>query len=206
MLGLAAFLYMKFGSKSNHYDEDDADIKWPELRSEGDAAAMHPLPARRTGGAGFEMAGESDTGHDRDMVEHADPQYGRESFSGSTTAFGAAAGGAGGYGAYGAARGGAGVYDDGASAAGYGAHAGYYDQYGGAAPSYTDVANPYTDVHSPAGYPPATGQGYYDGTGDTHAAAGGQGMYGQADPYQQQQHAMQSPPMQATHAGYGGRM
>ncbi|KAK0533147.1 hypothetical protein OC842_003054 [Tilletia horrida] len=212
LLGLLAFLYMKFGQKRfSNYDEDDHDIKWPELRSEGDTAAMHPLPARRTGGAGFEMAGESDNGHDRDMVEHdMHGGYGRDSFSGSTTALGAAASGAAGYGAYGTAASAGAYHDVDAQSAtqGYAApHNGYYDQYGQAVPGYSDAGNPYTDAHAASAYGsvPASSQGYYDpGAG----AGAGQAHYVQ-DPYQQQaaqQHSMTSPPMQATHTGYGGHM
>ncbi|KAE8225768.1 hypothetical protein CF319_g1543 [Tilletia indica] len=218
LLGLAAFLYMKFANKPNHYDDDDADIKWPELRSEGDASAMHPLPARRTGGAGFEMAGESEVGHDRDMVE--DGGYGRESFSGSTTALGMGAGGAAGYGAYGN-TGVAGTYHDADAtgpAPGYGPHTGYYDQYGQpTAGGYSDTSNPYADAHAASPYgnvPPATQAYYGDGSSvvagsDPHAAANaalsqGQGHYGQ-DMYGGQQ-TMMSPTMQATHTGYGRQM
>ncbi|CAD6885970.1 unnamed protein product [Tilletia controversa] len=220
LLGLLAFLYMKFGQKRDHYDDDDTDIKWPELRSEGDTAAMHPLPARRTGGAGFEMAGESDTGHDRDMAEN-DGGYGRDSFSGSTTALGVAAGGAAGYGAhYGTkAAGGPGGYHDVDGTGpppGYGGGNGYYDQYGQpTAGGYTDG---YADPHaaaSPYGNIPPTTQGYYaDGSSvlagsDPHAAAQhaamGQGQYGQ-DMYAGHQHAMASPQMQPARPGYGGAM
>ncbi|KAK0558110.1 hypothetical protein OC846_000103 [Tilletia horrida] len=205
LLGLAAFLWMKFGNKRSGYEDDDHDIRWPELRSEGDSAAMHPLPARRTGGAGFDMGGESDNGHDRDMIEN-DGAYGRNSFTGSTTALGAGGaaygGGGAGYGAYG--TGNAAYHDsvvDTNSAPGYASQAGYYDQYGHDAGS-----NPYADTHAAsAGYgnAPMTTQGYYDhspaAVADPHAPGG----YVQ-DVYQQ--HSNVSPPMQATHhTGYGGQ-
>lgn len=54
----------KFYGKRSGFDDSDADIKWPELKHGGDDAAMQPLPARRTGGAGFDMGDEgSDAGH-----------------------------------------------------------------------------------------------------------------------------------------------
>lgn len=59
------FVVMKFTGKRAGFDDGDADIKWPELKhNDGDAAAMQPLPARRTGGAGFDMGDDgSDNGH-----------------------------------------------------------------------------------------------------------------------------------------------
>lgn len=47
-----------------HRDREAAgnDIRWPELKADHDmtGAAMQPLPARRTGGAGFDMGDESE--------------------------------------------------------------------------------------------------------------------------------------------------
>lgn len=53
-----------------------ADIKWPELKTDGDTAAMQPLPARRTGGAGFAMGDEfSDNGHGSQDGDQMTSQY-----------------------------------------------------------------------------------------------------------------------------------
>lgn len=79
LVAAAIFLFIKFGPKRNKYEDGDADIKWPELKTDPDSNVMQPLPARRTGGAGFDMGDESDN-------EGADGlEKGRESFSGSTT-------------------------------------------------------------------------------------------------------------------------
>ena len=52
---------------------------------------MQPLPARRTGGAGFDMGDESDNeGHDHDGNGGVMGEKGRDSFSASTTALAAA--------------------------------------------------------------------------------------------------------------------
>ncbi|SPC66022.1 uncharacterized protein UHOD_04610 [Ustilago sp. UG-2017b] len=98
VLVLAAFifLYFKFGTRRfSNFDDGDADIKWPELKHDPDSNVMQPLPARRTGGAGFDMGDESDNeGHDGNgMREKA-----RDSFGNSTTALAAGGGAVGGYG------------------------------------------------------------------------------------------------------------
>ncbi|KDN46495.1 hypothetical protein K437DRAFT_108121 [Tilletiaria anomala UBC 951] len=108
LIALLAFLYFKFGNKRfSGYDYDENDIKWPELKADNDGtgAAMQPLPARRTGGAGFDMGDElSDDGLDgaagvvggsgpMSGGQHGemDEKYaGRSSFTGSTTALSAA--------------------------------------------------------------------------------------------------------------------
>ncbi|TKY85415.1 hypothetical protein EX895_005577 [Sporisorium graminicola] len=88
------FLYFKFGTRRfSNFDDGDADIKWPELKHDPDSNVMQPLPARRTGRAGFGM-GDDDS--DNEGGEHdgngADGvgEKGRDSFSGSTTALAAA--------------------------------------------------------------------------------------------------------------------
>ena len=54
------------------------EIKWPEMQQDA-AAASAPLPARQTGGAGFDMGGESDDeGHEHTM--HDDSFKPAESF------------------------------------------------------------------------------------------------------------------------------
>lgn len=98
MLVLAAFifLYFKFGTRRfSNFDDGDADIKWPELKHDPDSNVMQPLPARRTGGAGFDMGDESDNeGHDGNGMG----EKGRDSFGNSTTALAAGGGAVGGYG------------------------------------------------------------------------------------------------------------
>ena len=84
ILAALVFLYLKFGGKRfSGFEDNDADIKWPELKSDPDSAAMQPLPARRTGGAGFDMGDDSDNGHEGSLK-------GRDSFAASTTALAAA--------------------------------------------------------------------------------------------------------------------
>lgn len=129
LLGALIFLYMKFGGKRfSDYQDDDADIKWPELKHDDNAAAMQPLPARRTGGAGFDMGDDSDVGHGAVVDDaHSMTEYGNkghDAMAASTTAFNAAPMEHASYG-----------YDDGT---GYGPPAGshqegvtgYYDPYG----------------------------------------------------------------------------
>lgn len=109
---------MKFGGKRfSDYQDDDADIKWPELKQGADAAAMQPLPARRTGGAGFDMGDESEVGHDdaRSLNEYGNK--GHDSFAGSTTALAPGVSPVNGYGGYDDAN-----YQTGAT--------GYFDPYG----------------------------------------------------------------------------
>jgi hypothetical protein len=85
---------------------------------------MQPLPARRTGGAGFDMGDDSDMGHDADgRSMHEYGAKARDSFTASNVAL--TTGGSM-YGAGGAGMG----YDDGY---GHQQPTGYYDsQYGGA--------------------------------------------------------------------------
>lgn len=93
VLVLAAFLflYFKFGTRRfSNFEDGDADIKWPELKHDPDSNVMQPLPARRTGGAGFDMGDESDNdGGDHDGAGGMG-EKGRDSFTGSTTALAAA--------------------------------------------------------------------------------------------------------------------
>lgn len=87
VLATFIFLYFKFGTKRfSNFEDGDADIKWPELKHDPDSNVMQPLPARRTGGAGFDMGDESDgEGHDHEGANGMG-EKGRESFSASTTA------------------------------------------------------------------------------------------------------------------------
>lgn len=142
LLGALIFLWMKFGGKRfSDYQDEDADIKWPELKTDGDSAAMQPLPARRTGGAGFDMGNEFDDQRDIDgqsMAEYGDT--GRESAMGSSTALNAGIGaGAGaafathGGATYGSRMEGGAYHDESPSATNHYAQpavAGYYDPYG----------------------------------------------------------------------------
>lgn len=88
VLAAFVFLYFKFGTRRfSNFDDGDADIKWPELKHDPDSNVMQPLPARRTGGAGFDMGDESDNeGGEHDGAG----EKGRNSFNGSTTALAAA--------------------------------------------------------------------------------------------------------------------
>lgn len=56
VLGLVLFLVWKLKQKRfASFDDDDADgIKWPELNRHGDSSMNLPLPAKPTGGHGFE--------------------------------------------------------------------------------------------------------------------------------------------------------
>ena len=38
----------------------DEEIRWPEVKSDAAGGTLQPLPARQTGGAGFDMGDESD--------------------------------------------------------------------------------------------------------------------------------------------------
>ena len=92
MLAAFIFLYFKFGTRRfSNFDDGDADIKWPELKHDPDSNVMQPLPARRTGGAGFDMGDDSDNeGNELDGSGAGAGEKGRESFSNSTTALAAA--------------------------------------------------------------------------------------------------------------------
>ncbi|EPQ31135.1 uncharacterized protein PFL1_01324 [Pseudozyma flocculosa PF-1] len=183
ILAALVFLYMKFGGKRfDGLDDNDTDIKWPELKQDPDSAAMQPLPARRTGGAGFDMGEDSDNGHDGG---YGSSLKGRDSFTGSTTALAAAAPGYPVNDAH---------YAAGGMDAGYMAHqpamqpGQFYDMYpqntggsmagdaqGGYHGGYNDSAmqQQYSDAHhAQAGYP--NNAGYPDGANP----------YG-ADPYSQ---------------------
>ncbi|KAN0065710.1 hypothetical protein ACQY0O_000840 [Thecaphora frezii] len=167
ILGALLFLYMKFGGKRfDGLDDGDTDIKWPELKQDPDSAAMQPLPARRTGGAGFDMGDDSDNGHDGGYGEK-----GRESFSGSTTLLSSAAPG------YPVSDPHYAASAVGGMDAGYVGHqttmetGQYYDMYpqnpAGAVPGYPGGGynesgmQPYPDTHGHVGYPEA---GYPDTT------------------------------------------
>ncbi|SPO23746.1 uncharacterized protein UTRI_03717_B [Ustilago trichophora] len=92
VLATFIFLYFKFGTRRfSNFEDGDADIKWPELKHDPDSNVMQPLPARRTGGAGFDMGDESDNeGHDQDGNGAGMGEKGRDSFTASTTALAAA--------------------------------------------------------------------------------------------------------------------
>lgn len=133
LIGVLIFLYMKFGGRRfSEYQDDDADIKWPELKADENAAAMQPLPARRTGGAGFDMGDESDNGHEGGDA-HSMTEYGakaHDSMIGSSTALNAGMGSS----AYGTnSYGHQAPTEEYEEASAYGAQpgvTGYYDPYG----------------------------------------------------------------------------
>ncbi|MCO5549526.1 hypothetical protein L7F22_002998 [Adiantum nelumboides] len=169
ILGALIFLYMKFGGKRfSDYENDDADIKWPELKTDENAAAMQPLPARRTGGAGFDMGEDSDNGHDMNNLggdAHSMNEYGakaHDSMVGSTTALHAGVGS----GAYGAGS--------------YATHGGDNDNYNPSAGGVTGYYDPYGSYsHGGQGqqvfYPDQTSQGQdygYGGYGHDQNAYG----------------------------------
>lgn len=139
MLVAFIFLYFKFGTRRfSNFDDGDADIKWPELKHDPDSNVMQPLPARRTGGAGFDMGDESDG------EGEGGREKGRESFSASTTALNAQPGGYG-VGEYAGMEHGY-AMDPASAAAYYGDHAMY--PYGmqagsGANGAYTDASGHY---------------------------------------------------------------
>lgn len=139
------FLYFKFGTRRfSNFDDGDADIKWPELKHDPDSNVMQPLPARRTGGAGFDMGDESDNeGGEQD--NGAGMHEKRDSFNGSTTALNAPAPGGYAVGEY--ATGMDHGYAMDPAAAYYQDHH-MYQQYGmqtspGAAAAYPDGTNAY---------------------------------------------------------------
>ena len=168
ILGALIFLYMKFGGKRfSDYENDDADIKWPELKTDENAAAMQPLPARRTGGAGFDMGEDSDNGHDMNNLggdAHSMTEYGgkaHDSMVGSTTALNAGVG-SGGYGA-----------------GSYAAHGGDNDAYNPSVGGVTGYYDPYSSYsHGGQGqqvfYPDQSSQGqdFYGGYGHDQNAYG----------------------------------
>jgi hypothetical protein len=134
-----------------------ADIKWPELKADGDNAALQPLPARRTGGAGFDMGDEFDDGQEGGD-SHSMTEYGNkgdEMMMGSTTALTAGVGA----GAYGSSA----YHDDPTTNSNYHSQpavAGYYDPYSGYAASQSQVF--YPDQGQEAGDPAALTNAQYD--------------------------------------------
>lgn len=172
-----------------------ADIKWPELKADGDAAALQPLPARRTGGAGFDMGNEFDDGQEGDghsMAEYGNK--GRDSMTASTTALNAGVGASGAYGA--------GAY-------GAGMESNYHDESPNAGSHYPQpgVAG-YYDPYS--GYPSGQSQQFYpDQMHDGTAAPAGQqyenydDYHNQSDPYAaaRAQASSVSPPTQPYRVG-----
>lgn len=160
MLIAFILLYFKFGTRRfSNFDDGDADIKWPELKHDPDSNVMQPLPARRTGGAGFDMGDESDG------EGEGEREKGRESFSASTTALNAQQGG---YGEYAGMEHGY-AMDPASAAAYYGEHAMY--PYGmqtnpGAAGAYTDASGHYgagLDAYGHAGMAHPQQQAYPHG-------------------------------------------
>lgn len=181
LIGALIFLWMKFGGRRfSDYQDEDTDIKWPELKADGESAAMQPLPARRTGGAGFDMGNEFEEMRDTDgqsMAEYG--TNGRDSMMDSSTALNTGVGaGAGAYGANMAA--GSTYHDDGNSGSNHYAAPAYYDQYGG-----------YQDTQA-QGYYPDQGQGHGQYTDNYND------YQNQADPYDaaRNQAASTSPQMQ----------
>lgn len=190
VIGALIFLWMKFGGKRfSDYQDEDHDIKWPELKAEGDAAALQPLPARRTGGAGFDMGNEFDDGQEGDT--HSMAEYGakgRDSMAGSTTALNAGVG-----------AGAAAVY-------GSGMEGNYHDESPSATNHYSQPVAGYYDPYS--GYPAGQSQHFYPE--QTHEVVPGgqqyegyQDFHNQADPYAaaRAQAASVSPPMQPYRVG-----
>lgn len=187
ILGALIFLYMKFGGRRfSDYENDDADIKWPELKTDENAAAMQPLPARRTGGAGFDMGEDSDNGHDMNNLggdAHSMTEYGgkaHDSMVGSTTALNAGVG-AGTYGAGGYTHGG----ENDSYNPSVGGVTGYYDPYG----SYSHAGQ-----GQQVFYPDQTSQGQ---------DFGGYGGYGH-DQYGANISPPQNPYHVGQHTGQGG--
>ncbi|PWN18623.1 hypothetical protein BCV69DRAFT_68517 [Microstroma glucosiphilum] len=181
LLGGLVFLLMRFTGKRSGFDDGDADIKWPELKhAEGDVAAMQPLPARRTGGAGFDMG--EDTYSDAGRLDDEDVD-GRRSMTMSNIA------GAGGYGDHmvtvAGAYGGSTVHLTGAGAYGgsntspYESNQQDYNQTGheyGAAPDYLSAQGngnnqAYYDDYSPSGASDVKSQSGRGGA--TESVAGG---------------------------------
>lgn len=206
-MGALVFLYMKFGVRRfSDYEHDDSDIKWPELKADENAAAMQPLPARRTGGAGFDMGDDSDNGHEGLMMgavagdAHSMNDYGgkaHDSMLGSSTALhtpgGNSAYGNTGYGGHMDT-----VYDDENAMA-----ANHYDQAG-----VTGYYDPYSTNggYAPHGqqqmFYPEQGNGAHEyGAQDYGAGQGGYGNYGQHTGYE----ASTSPPPNPYHMNGGGR-
>ena len=188
------FLWVKFGNKRfSGYDDYDNEIKWPELKADNDGtgAAMQPLPARRTGGAGFDMGDEgSDDGQHGELNEK---YAGRNSFTGSTTALSAAA--PSGYPVN--------AYDAPSSMAhsGYTQPQGYYDPNGGYGSSqgagYADYsAQPSAYGHSSD--PHAAGGQHYAAANDSGGAYADQAAYGDQGAYGAggAQYAHDQPPQQ----------
>ncbi|UZJ57031.1 hypothetical protein CBS101457_006351 [Exobasidium rhododendri] len=201
IIGALIFLYMKFGGKRfSDFHDEDADIKWPELKAEGDSAALQPLPARRTGGAGFEMSNEFDDGPEGD--NHSMTEYGykgSESMAGSNVALNTGVGAGQFYPTGG--NGGAGMEN-----------AEYYDDTPSANNPYSQPISGYQDLYS--GYSAGQGQtAYLDQTHEATAATtpssagqqydGYQDYHNQSDPYgaARAQSASISPPMQPYRIG-----
>jgi hypothetical protein len=111
---------------------------------------MQPLPARRTGGAGFDMGNEFDEQPDADgqsMAEYGN--VGSQSVNGSTTALTAGVGSAAAYGA------GNGTYQSGMEGA-------YHDESPGSTNHYAQpVVAGYYDPYSSSAYPNSQPQTFY---------------------------------------------
>lgn len=86
-IAILALILWRFCGKGAR-DAGADDIRWPELKADHDmtGAAMQPLPARRTGGAGFDMGEDSDA----EDEDEAAPSPGG---MGTATATGVGAGG-----------------------------------------------------------------------------------------------------------------
>lgn len=157
---------MKFCGNRNGLDEDGNDIRWPELKHDGEEAVMQPLPARRTGGAGFDMSGEegeSDVGHRGgaegygagDDAGSLAGGYGAKMVENDSTAHLTGAGAFGGHG-------------------GGGADGGYPPSYYGGADGYSNYGYQDQQQHHGGGYDAAM----YDGQQQHYDAAAYSGAQG----------------------------
>ena len=73
LLALAGFLIYKFFGHNISKKLRGDEIRWPEVSHDTGAGASAPLPARSTGGAGFEMGRESEEEPELSVVSEAPP-------------------------------------------------------------------------------------------------------------------------------------
>ncbi|WFD00208.1 hypothetical protein MYAM1_002956 [Malassezia yamatoensis] len=74
LLAILGIIFGKlFGRRIVRHFRND-EIKWPEMQQES-AAANAPLPARQTGGAGFDMGNESDDEHREQPMQEVSMKY-----------------------------------------------------------------------------------------------------------------------------------
>lgn len=69
---IVALILWRFCHRRDRQAETD-DIRWPELKADHDmtGAAMQPVPARKTGGAGFDMGEDDDAALDEEEEANA---------------------------------------------------------------------------------------------------------------------------------------